>query len=125
MPQYVSADVRNQSADVVRFFKSYSEAELRGYYSLKRLKVLGLMVADSMRPNYKVVVETRYGRFPVYSKEQCGGQTLRDTQGATDQETVSLSLSTTTTPYPSPTPFDVQNIASDVDTKDLRRKSPA
>jgi hypothetical protein len=118
--QYVSASERNKSADVVRLFKSYSEAELHGYYSLKRLKGMGLFVPDPVRPHYRVVVETKYGRFPVYSKEQCGGQTPQKTQGATDQETVSLS--NTTTPHLSPTPFDVQNIASDVDTNDLRRK---
>ena len=101
-------------------FPSYREAELHGYCSLKRLKGMGLSVPDPVRPHYRVVVETKYGRFPVYSKEQCAGQTPPDARGATDQETVSLS--NTTTPHPSPTPFDVQNIASDVDTKDLRRK---
>jgi len=46
----------------VRGFSSYGEAELHGYFSLKRLKQLGLSVPDWMRPYYECAVETKYGR---------------------------------------------------------------
>ena len=140
MPQYISPDVIEQSLVVVRLFKSYPEAALHGYHSLKRLKELGLSVPDSMRLNYRFMVETKYGRYPVYSKDQCVNAPQRglgvqeaesDSEspqngfGETDQETVlSSTPKNTTTPSLSPTPFDVQNIASDVDTNDLRRKFP-
>ena len=68
MPQYISAEAIERSLDVVRLFKSYREAELHGFYSLKRLKETGLSVPDSMRRRYQAQVETKYGRFPVYSK---------------------------------------------------------
>jgi hypothetical protein len=135
----VADQSRKNQADYVRLFKSYPEAALHGYHSLKRLKELGLSVPDSMRPYNRFVVETRYGRYPVYSREQCvnapqqrglgvqeaeaNPESPRNGLGETDQETVLSSTSkNTTTPSISPTPFDVQNIASDVDTKELRRK---
>ena len=67
----VADQPRKNQADYVRLFKSYREAELHGFYSLKRLKEMGLMVPDSMRPHYRAMVETHYGRNCVYSKEQC------------------------------------------------------
>ena len=71
MSRYIPADLTEQSLVVVRLFKSYREAELHGYHSLKRLKDFGLSVPDSMRPHYKAEVGTHYGSYPVYSKEQC------------------------------------------------------
>jgi hypothetical protein len=140
MPQYISADATKQLPGVVRLFKSYPEAALHGYHSLKRLKEMGLMVPDSMRLNYRFMVETKYGRYPVYSKDQCvnaprRGLGVQEAEsdpespqngfGETDQETVlSSTPKNTTTPSISPTPFDVQNMPSDVDAKDLRRKFP-
>ena len=124
----------------MRLFKSYPEAASHGYHSLKRLKEMGLSVPDSMRLNYRFMVETKYGRYPVYSKDQCvnvprRGLGVQEAEadpespqngfGETDQETVLSSTSkNTTTPSLSPTPFDVQNVASDVDANDLRRKFP-
>jgi hypothetical protein len=55
MPQYISADATKQLPGVVRLFKSYPEAALHGYHSLKRLKELGLNA-----PN-----RHRYQRSPV------------------------------------------------------------
>ena len=54
----------------VRLFRSYREAELHGYYSLKRLRQTGLEVRERERWNYLYVVATPYGNLPVYSKEQ-------------------------------------------------------
>ncbi len=79
MLQYISADTGIQDPErlrqaaserKVRVFKSYREAELHGYYSLRRLKELGLFVPDFMRPYYECVVETRYGNRSVYSRKQ-------------------------------------------------------
>ena len=107
MPQYISPDGIEQSLVVVRLFKSYPEAALHGYHSLKRLKELGLSVPDSMRPYYRFMVETRYGRYPVYSKEQCGNATRRGLKvqkaeadsespqtasGETDQDSISSRI---------------------------------
>ena len=64
----------------IRGFSSYREAELHGYYSLKRLKEMGLFVPDSMRPYYQCVVESKYGRHAVYSKQQCVSKDKADGQ---------------------------------------------
>ncbi len=135
----VADQPRKNQADYVRLFKSYPEAASHGYHSLKRLKEMGLSVPDSMRLNYRFVVETRYGRFPVYSKEQCDNAPQRGlgvqeaeaacespqtTIGETDQETVlSSTTKNTTTPSIPPTPFDVQNALKYVDDKEIGRKS--
>ena len=58
-------------ADYVLGFSSYREAERHGFYSLKRLREMGLSVPDSMRPHYRAMVSTHYGRNYVYSREQC------------------------------------------------------
>ena len=134
----VADQARKNQADYVRLFKSYPEAASHGYHSLKRLKEMGLSVPDSMRPYNRFVVETRYGRYPVYSRDQCVNAPRRGLEvqeaeakpkspqngfGETDQETVlSSTAKNTTTPSISPTPFDVQNVASDVDAKDLPPK---
>ena len=108
----------------VRLFKSYREAELCGFYSIKRLKQMGLFVSDFMRPYFTCQVETKYGDFAVYSKEQCGGKAPWETQNAADQESVSYSIPiNSSTPSPSSPPFDVQNIPSDVIRKELRMRS--
>jgi hypothetical protein len=136
MPQYISADATKQLPGVVRLFKSYPEAAMRGYHSLKRLKELGLSVPDSMRLYYRFMVETKYGRYPVYSKDQCVNAPRRGlgvqeaesepespqtASGETDQDSTPKN---TITPSIPPTPFDVQNVASDVVANDLRRKFP-
>ncbi len=54
----------------MRGFSSHREAEHNGYYSLKRLKQLGLSVPDWMRPYYAAAVETRHGNLPVFSRQQ-------------------------------------------------------
>ena len=54
----------------VRLFKSYPEAELHGFYSLKRLRQMGLEVREREHWNYLYVVATRYGNLPVFSREQ-------------------------------------------------------
>ena len=59
-------------------FPSYREAKLRGYYSLKRLRQMGLEVRDCEHRNYVYVVATRYGNLPVYSKEQASGVRATD-----------------------------------------------
>ncbi len=59
---------RQANERYVRGFKSYREAELHGYYSLKRLREMGLSVPDWMRPYYECAVETQYGRYPVYPR---------------------------------------------------------
>ncbi len=140
MPTESSTAARKNPTDYVRGFASYKEAEQAGYFSLKRLKEMGLVVPDSMRPHYLAMVETHYGRYPVYSKDQCGNaprrglgvqeaesesESPRNGFGETDQVIVlSSTPKNTTTPSHSTTPFDVQNIASDVDANDLRRKFP-
>jgi hypothetical protein len=55
-----AADEGSQIVDIVRLFQSYREAELHGYYSLKRLKALGLSVPDSIRPNYKTPFKNNF-----------------------------------------------------------------
>ena len=60
-------------------FSSYREAELRGYYSLTRLRQMGLEVQECEHWNYVYVVATRYGNLPVYSKEQASGVRATDT----------------------------------------------
>ena len=54
----------------VCLFPSYREAELRGYYSVKRLRQMGLEVRECEHRNYVYMVATRYGNLPVYSKGQ-------------------------------------------------------
>ena len=85
------------------------------------------------------MVETKYGRYPVYSKEQCVNAPRRGLKGQeaeaeselpqtasgeTDQDTVlSSTPKNTTTPSIPPTPFDVQNALKYVDDKEIGRKS--
>ena len=57
----------------VCLFPSYREAELRGYYSLKRLRQMGLEVREREHWNYLYMVATPYGNLPVYSREQASG----------------------------------------------------
>jgi len=71
MPTESSTTRPKNPADYVVGFSSYREAEKAGYFSLKRLKEMGLSVPDSMRPYYRAMVETHYGRNCVYSQEQC------------------------------------------------------
>jgi hypothetical protein len=54
----------------VCLFPSYREAELRGYYSLKRLRQMGLEVRERKHWNYLYMVAPCHGNLPVYSKEQ-------------------------------------------------------
>jgi len=152
MPQYISCDAANQLNAVVRLFKSHWDAELHGYFSLKRLKKLGLAVPDSKRPNFRWLVDTKYGQYPVYARDQCDSLIGREDLGVTVRETVHPTRldgvkEGTTLPQlaqnggsqqgvdPSSTnntqhrhavslPFDVQSTPSDVIRKDLGRKSP-
>ena len=54
MPQYISAETTERSLDTVCLFRSYPEAELHGFDSLKRLKELDLSVQDSGAPARQV-----------------------------------------------------------------------
>ena len=129
----VADQPRKNQADYVRLFKSYPEAASHGYHSLKRLKQLGLSVPDSMRLHYRFMVETKYGKFPVYSKEQCvngpqcglgvqeaESESPQTTIGETDQD--STPKNTQALPSLS-SPFDVQNALKYVDDKEIGRKS--
>ena len=71
MPTESSTAARKNPADYVIGFSSYREAEKAGYFSLKCLREFGLFVPDEVRPLYKAMVSTHYGRNCVYSREQC------------------------------------------------------
>jgi hypothetical protein len=63
--------MRQEASDRrVRPFGSYREAELCGYYSIRRLGQMGLSVPDSIRPYYERMVATRHGNLPVFSRQQ-------------------------------------------------------
>ena len=62
MPTESSTAARKNPTDYVRGFASYTEAERHGFYSLKRLRELGLFVPDEVRPCYEAMVSTHYGR---------------------------------------------------------------
>ncbi len=123
MPKYISFNERNQPADVARLFQSYREAEAYGYYSLKALAKSGLFVPDAVKRYGQALVQTRWGQYQVYRKEQCVAQGPQAT-AKTDQETASYSIPRNTTTRHAPhTPFDVRSIPSDVIRKELQPKS--
>ena len=116
-------------------FSSYLEAARHGYYSLNRLKEMGLEVRELEYQNYLYVVESHGRDLSVYSIQQCdnilqGRQGLDASakslggNGVTDQETDVSSTPTQHSPAVPPPPFDVQNALKSGAAKEIPQKPP-
>jgi hypothetical protein len=121
MPTESSTATRKTPTDYVRGFSSYQEAERHGFYSLKRLRELGLFVPDELRPCYEAMVSTHYGMYPVYGREQATGKGEKGSSDATDQDSTHNKQEQALV---SSLPFDDHIVTKVVSETSLGRKFP-